>query len=171
MKRLAALVTIGALATTGCAGVLPRATLPAGASWRWDNVVALPQAALIRVTTFDHRAIEGTLIAADHQSLEVQTRHGVSSFQVPIVLRVERLAGPRKSRVRTALGSATAGVASVVIVTALFSQATAGRLSAPSAKSVARAAALFGGLGALGPSRHPITIYVRPRVTPARSDS
>ena len=162
MRRLAAVVLIGAAAATGCAGIQPRVSLPSGASWHWDNVVALPQGALIRVATTDRRAFEGTFIAADDETLSLQTRHGAPSVQASIVHRVDRLAVPRGSRARRALVSAAAGTASVAIVWALFSQATAGRLSLPPGESLAKAATIFGALGAVGDGSRPMTIYLRP---------
>jgi hypothetical protein len=162
MRRLAVVVTIGAASATGCAGIQPRVSTPGGASWHWDNVVALPQGAVIRVATTDHRAFEGTFIAADVETLSLQTRHGASCVQASIVYRVDRLAVPRGSRARRALVSAAAGTAAVAIVWALFSQATAGRPSLPPGKSLAKAATMFGALGALGDGSRAMTIYLRP---------
>jgi hypothetical protein len=162
MRRLVAAMLIGGVATTGCAGIQPRVSPLGAASWHWDNVVALPQGALIRVVTADRRADEGTFIAADGETLSLQTRHGASSVPASIVHRVDRLAVRPRRRGHRALVSAAAGAASVAIVWALFSQATAGRLSLPAPGSLAKAATLFGALGALGDGSRTMTIYLRP---------
>jgi hypothetical protein len=160
MKRIAVLLVLFGLSAAGCVPVLARPTLPNNTAWHWDNVVALPSGALIRVTTSDRQSNEGTFVGADLTTLHVQTEDGPLFVPASLVRRVERVQPRRGHRARSALVAAGAGAAVVLAADALACRTMSGE-SCVSPKSLATIAAFCGLLGAMPESRAPMTIYMR----------
>ena len=116
MKRLVAIVLVGALSTPGCA--LPLTTrgprMVHGASM-WGNVVSLPPNTLVRVFT-RMTWLEGALIAADDVDLRIRTKHGDVVLPADHVLRVDRLLRANRGRGQRALLGAAVGAATSVAI-------------------------------------------------------
>jgi hypothetical protein len=167
MKRLVAIVLVGALSTPGCA--LPRARGPrmVHGPWMWSNVVSLPPNTLIRVFT---RVAwhEGELIAADDVDVRIRTKHADVVLPADLVLRVDRLLQGTQSRAQRALVSAAVGTVAMVGIGLLVMQflclSMSGRTcwAPPNARGVVALAALYGGYGAIADDARTVTIYVHP---------
>ena len=167
MKRLVAIVLVGALSTPGCA--LPRTTrgprIVHGPSM-WGNVVSLPPNTLVRVFTRVTR-LEGALIAADDVDVRIGTKHGDVVLPADLVLRVDRLLRATRSRGQRALvGAAVGAVTSVALSVLIMALCTAlGGISCwapPSPRAVATTAAIYGGAAVISDDARPLTIYLRP---------
>ena len=115
MKRLVAIVMVGAMATAGCTPTLTRGrTKAVQGMGRWDNVAALPPDTPVRVFTSEGRQ-EGAFVAADGAGLRIRTRHGLVLFPSALVLRVDRLeALPTRGRGHRAIVSAAVGTVAIV---------------------------------------------------------
>ena len=167
MERLVAIVLVVAM-TAGCALPLSaRGPRMAHWAWMWDNVVSLPPDALIRVYTRGTTE-EGTFISADDVHLRLDTKYGAVVIPAGVVLRVDRLMAPTRSRGQRALRTAAVGAAASVgismLTTAFLCAVIGGRpcWAPPPPRAVAATAAFYGGLGAISEDSPAMTVYVRP---------
>ena len=168
MKRLVAIVLVGALSTPGCAlPVSPRGARMVHGVSMWGNVVSLPANTLVRVFT-RMTWLEGALIAADDVDLRIRTRHGDVALPADHVLRVDRLLRASRGRgQRAILGAAFGAAASVaisVLTMAFLCTALGGHpcWAPPSPRAVATTAAIYAGAAVISDDSRALTIYLRP---------
>ena len=168
MKRLVAIVLVGALSTPGCAlSATTRGPRMVHGASMWGNVVSLPPNTLVRVFT-RMTWLEGALIAADDVDLRIRTKHGDVVLPADHVLLVDRLLranrGPGERALLGAAVGAAMSVAITVLTTAFLCTALGGHpcWAPPSPRVVATTAAVYAGAAVISDDSRPLTIYLRP---------